>query len=472
MFIGRHVPLIGGVTPFHVHLAPYFYWLSGVLLSLFRFNPLIWGYFTAVTSGLSVCLLYIFTKDNFTVRTARVAVFLYAFSFYINAFERHYWGLYFNPLLTLLVLISLTKIIKRHYKYFIVLGGSLAFGFHTDPSTFVLLFLSFIAIIKYRLPILKNIYGKVALLIFIGSFIPLLMFDLRHDFVNIKGVINYKEEIKVSTSLSLNNKINSLAIIPNHLYRIIIPDKNHNLADFYSYCPVLVQKRLNIPQTGTLVGIVILIIIVFGFRKMRGNDSGYKLSNILTSIVFLGIFIYSAIFGRPFFDHYISTLLPVGVLYFALVLSNKKYISNLFLSLILICVFFINFSALNNSYHSNGYKNKNEAVKWAVNNVSGDFSLDSISSCFKYNGYRYLFLLAGHEPVKSYVDSNFFWLFDRQPSENHPPEVVVMVAKDFDQDTRTKAIYLKYKENEIKSKVFGDLEVLISDNTKGIFYDF
>ena len=32
MWINGHIPLIGGVTPQHVHLAPYFYWFSGLIL--------------------------------------------------------------------------------------------------------------------------------------------------------------------------------------------------------------------------------------------------------------------------------------------------------------------------------------------------------------------------------------------------------------------------------------------------------
>ncbi len=472
MFVGNHIPLIGGVTPFHVHLAPYFYWLSGILLSLSRFDLLAWGYFTAITAGLSVLLLYVFINENFSTKTARIAILIYAFSFYINAFERHYWGLYFNPLLTLIVLISLTKIIKKHNKYYLLLGVALAFGFHTDPSALVLILLSLIAIIKYKLPLSKNSYGKLGLLIFFGSFIPLVIFDIRHNFVNIKGIIEYKAEVAESASLSLENKLNSLFIIPNYFYKLLVPEVNPDLAQFYSYCSRLVQNRLKTPLLGTFVGVLILLISIIKFNAERKNNPAKSLTVILTLITLLGVLIYSGFLGRPFFDHYISTLLPVAVLFTASLIANTKSLSNLGMVIVLSLFIFFNTRSLTEAYHSYGYRIKTEAIKWAVENVSGDFSLESLSTCHKYNGYRYLFLVAGKEPVKSYVDPNFFWLFDSPPADTHPPEVVVMVAKDYENDTKTIELYQKYKENEIKSKTFGLLEVLIVDNTKSILYDF
>jgi hypothetical protein len=100
-----------------------------------------------------------------------------------------------------------------------------------------------------------------------------------------------------------------------------------------------------------------------------------------------------------------------------------------------------------------------------------DFSLDSLSTCWKWNGYRYLFTVFGKEPVKSYVDPNFAYLYGTTPvDEKHPQTVVVFVVHDFIPET--KDFYRRYallKSHEVKSALFGNIEVIIMDNNNDWF---
>src|SRR3989338_11011317 len=63
-FVGRriilwgHIPLIGGVTPFNFHLAPYFYWFYALLLAIGKLNPIIWGYAGATIAIVTTFLIY------------------------------------------------------------------------------------------------------------------------------------------------------------------------------------------------------------------------------------------------------------------------------------------------------------------------------------------------------------------------------------------------------------------------------
>ena len=99
------------------------------------------------------------------------------------------------------------------------------------------------------------------------------------------------------------------------------------------------------------------------------------------------------------------------------------------------------------------------------------FSLDSLSTCWKYSGYRYLFAIFGREPVKSYVDPNLAYLYGTTPvAEKHPPTVVTFVINDFVPETEQ--FYKRYallKSHEIKSSIFGVIEVIIMDNSSGWF---
>ena len=57
LIIWNHIPLIGGVTPFGVHLTPYFYWLSAAILWAGNLNPVSWGYAGAIFSTATTLMI-------------------------------------------------------------------------------------------------------------------------------------------------------------------------------------------------------------------------------------------------------------------------------------------------------------------------------------------------------------------------------------------------------------------------------
>ncbi len=138
MIVNHHIPFIGGVTPMHVHVAPYFYWLSGIFLLLSHLNPIGWGVVAAILAGVTMYVLYRTSKLFFGTKVALISVILYCFSFYLNIFDRHYWGLVFDGVLSLLTFYSLYQIIKGKENYFLLLIAVLVYGIHTDLSTLTL----------------------------------------------------------------------------------------------------------------------------------------------------------------------------------------------------------------------------------------------------------------------------------------------------------------------------------------------
>ena len=102
--------LIGGISPLQVHLPPYFYYLSALFLPLSRFNPIAWGVVAAAIGLATLLSLFSLAKKLFTQEFALIAVLLYATSFTAVFFDRHFWPLVFNPLLTTLALLLLTKL--------------------------------------------------------------------------------------------------------------------------------------------------------------------------------------------------------------------------------------------------------------------------------------------------------------------------------------------------------------------------
>src|SRR3989344_8627409 len=187
-FVGRrlvlfhHIPLIGGVTPFGVHLAPYFYLLSAILLGLGGLNPVIWGWAGAVLAMVTTLMVYLVGREIKDKKLGMVAAGLWSFSYLANVYDRHFWALYWGPLLSVIAIYSLLKIIKGKEKFVYLIAISLAFGIHADLSNYTILILAVISWVVFKIKIQKSTF--IAIGIIILSFLPLLIFDLKHDFAN------------------------------------------------------------------------------------------------------------------------------------------------------------------------------------------------------------------------------------------------------------------------------------------------
>src|SRR3989338_94437 len=62
LLLEKHLPLIGGVTPFNFHLAPYFYWLLSLILIIGKLNPIAWGWAAAIIAMFTTLMMYIVGK--------------------------------------------------------------------------------------------------------------------------------------------------------------------------------------------------------------------------------------------------------------------------------------------------------------------------------------------------------------------------------------------------------------------------
>lgn len=467
MFVNYHIPLIGGVTPMHVHVAPYFYWLSGFFLFLSKLNPLGWGVVSAVLSAVTMGVLYKLGKTIFDKRVSLIAVFIYNFSFYMNIFDRHYWGLVFDGMLSLLTFYFLYKIIQGKEKYLVLLTGVLAFGIHTDLSTLTLVVLTVISWIIFK-PKVSGKILSVGILVFLISFMPLVLFDLRHDFSNSRGILQYIEEVHEGRKGVLNESpVDALLFIPRGLARTLYVYGNSDLARQYSYCANHVIQRLHEVPWWMIIGVISSFVFLFWLakhNKQKGEKIGLQLILLLFASTFIGVSIYGVLFKGDLFDHYLGTLFPIFILSVAFILS--KIIKNRLVMTIILLMFSIsNLLLLLKAQHRFGYADKKQAVEWSISTLNDkEFSLDVIGDCFRYNGYRYLFYLYGKEPAKSYVDANFTHLYDKPPATSHPRYLVVFTNPDWVETESYANEYNKYKQKLVTSAKFGTIEVLIVDN--------
>jgi len=472
-FVGRrlvlfhHIPLIGGVTPFGVHLAPYFYLLSAILLGLGGLNPVIWGWAGAVLAMVTTLMVYLVGREIKDKKLGMVAAGLWSFSYLANVYDRHFWALYWGPLLSVIAIYSLLKIIKGKEKFVYLIAISLAFGIHADLSNYTILILAVISWVVFKIKIQKSTF--IAIGIIILSFLPLLIFDLKHDFANIKpGISHFTESKGDGGSFSLNLLVDNTLIFPRTFVRLLYPFGFNEISLDYTYCLNYIKDR---DQTVPIVFVLIALIILIGFiyKSLKEKNNGLKIIALLILIYFVGICIYGLVLHNPVYEHYITGLFPVFLMIAALIIYKLPI---KILVLIFSIFIFLNVSKFWVTENSMGLKVKKEAINYTLEQVKDrEFSLDSLSTCWKYNGYRYLFSVFGKDPAKSYVDPTLAYLYEDKPVAGKHPEIVAAFVVD-DINPETEEFYKRLellKLHSISSQKFGRIEVLILDNKTGWF---
>lgn len=472
-FVGRrlvlwhHVPLIGGVTPFGVHLTPYFYWFLALILAIGKLNPIAWGWAGALAAIVTTLAIYIVGTKIENKRVGITASILWAFSFLANIYDRHLWALYFGPLISLMVLLSLVKIVKGKTNYVFLLTASLIIGISADPSNLVFLVLSLIVWKIYKLPINKLVLSALALIIL--SLSPLIIFDLRHNFANSRPFFDFWQKGNNNLGFSIEKFAESSLIFPQAFTRLIYKFGDNEIAKQYSYCESFIQEKYqSIPIIFTVTSTAILLAFIIWSKKSKVSY-GWKLTALLIVLYYCGIQIYGTFFRADIFEHYLTGLFTLFLLIFAKIISILPKP----LWLIALSIFaFTNLYKLSQAQNSHGLAYKKSAIKFVIENIeSRDFSLESLSTCWRMSGYRYLFTAFAKEPVKSYVDPSLSYLYgNTQVASKHPDTVVVFVTHDFVKETE--AFYKKYalfKSHERISNMFGNIEIIIMDNSTGWF---
>lgn len=190
---------------------PFFIYLFALPLKIFKFNPLGLGILFIFLGLGTTLVLFLATKILFNQRTALLTSFLYATNFYLINNDRNVWT--YTPIIftSSLIIWLIAKILKNrsNNSYFFLIGCllSLSFSFHFQ-TVFSLLSFSLLSLFFIKV-------GKKQIILFlagIGLFLsPLIIFNLRHNFIMARGIINllFDNEVILKGSENLFSKLNN-----------------------------------------------------------------------------------------------------------------------------------------------------------------------------------------------------------------------------------------------------------------------
>lgn len=281
-------------------LGPYFYYLLAPFYFLTGGHPQAIVYFLIVLNLVFFLAAYLIVKKIWGEKTT--LIFLFFWTINPATIETVAWNPALIPLMVVLIWFTL---FQKSY-FWLGLSLSLAINFHFQAvflAPFILLFLFWQKELSG-----KNL-GKAALGFFL-PFVPLLLFDLRHNFLNFKLLGQFiKERGEGGNFLAWR------------------PVLTNFLTSFWG------EEKIWLPLT------LALVLLTLWLVKKQKN---YFSKNFLKSLFFLYpiVLLGFGIYGQRPSEYYFNFLLPFLILVLALFVSSFGKLKRLFFLLLFILLWF------------------------------------------------------------------------------------------------------------------------------------
>lgn len=169
------------------HLGPFYFYFIAPAYLLFGGDPIGNILLIALLSIASIYLIYLVGRKYFNSLTGIISAVILCFSYYVLYHSRFPWNPNIMIFFVLLMLNYFHKAIFENEKYYLVVG--ILFGIITQiqASTFLFIpcFMIFFLFKLIKLPKLKILLYSAGL--FVITYIPLIIYDVFHKFVNSKA---------------------------------------------------------------------------------------------------------------------------------------------------------------------------------------------------------------------------------------------------------------------------------------------
>ncbi len=281
-----------------LYTGPAYYYLMAPFLWIFRLNPVGIDVATALLGVLTVGLLYwlvkIFGRNH---HLALLVALVYAIQPQVVNQSRFAWNPNTMPFFTLLFIWGLFLVRKKHILGWLMAFFSLAIllQLHYSAACFVPVLLIFV--IFYRKQIKFDRWFLAGLLLFFVLMLPLVFFDLRHQFTNIKAILTYLKQ-------GAPGEIPPPPFFPGLFEKLRL---------------VLVEIVFGIKDKLISLGIILLIFFLSALSYLKQKDFRDGIFLTLSCLIF-GVLVASFYRGS-FFEFYLTFLYPVGFLLIGILAS-------------------------------------------------------------------------------------------------------------------------------------------------------
>lgn len=314
------LPFLGPISSVGgVFLGPFFYYLVSPFLLFFNFKPVGLAFASAFYTILGIAAAYFVIKKEVDQTVGIFTVLLISFSLVQIEFARSSWNPHMLPVFSFFTIYFLYRLIKtKDILSAVLFGAFLSFSIQLH-YLYLLLTIPFGLVILYELIIVKDRLSFIKLVLislasFVFFFSPLILFDIKNNFLNTRNFIKF---------------FSSPTLVSDSSYWSRLLDTNKS---FYTH---IFKLELNQYLALSITALITLYFALIGFLK---KNLFLKL-HFLSFLTFIGIFSYISSFRFP---HYFTPVYFSFFLIFSYVLldASRRW-KFLYLSILAIVIVFL-----------------------------------------------------------------------------------------------------------------------------------
>jgi len=345
-------------------LGPYFTYLMIPFYLLTNLHPNGSLYFLIVYNLVFYFLSFFIIKKFFGSKPALLFLFIWTINNLLAGYDVIPWW----PVLIPLGVILVWKFLFQRNWLFL----GLTLGFFTNIH-FQFIFLFFFSVVFILLASNKKQelrWKQIALTVtgFLITLLPLIFFDLRHNFLNLKLLINF-----------------------------FTPGKGQIASDYFAWTPVFTNflQPLIYLKSEVLMTIFFLIFAVVAFHLYKKSKKELKTFYLSMLILWLITPLFFAFYGKRPSEYYYVFLYPfitITMVNFLLSFKNKNLERGLII-LVLGYLMIANWPLLKNNLGNNDYglANKNQVIQEIKKNTTAEkISIIYNVPLGRDNGFKYL----------------------------------------------------------------------------------
>lgn len=290
----EHLPAIGPPTSIgQVYLGPFYYYLIAPFLLIFRYNPLGLAFGVALLSLVGIIAAFWIIVNEIGIRSGLIFLILVGFSAVNIEFSRFSWNPNLLPFFSFFTLyffylVYIKKIKKGRPSLFfkaLLAGGFFSFSIQLHYLGLFLFFPLGIVLFKGYIEAKDKpgFFNRVLIsgFSFIFFTLPLLIFDLRHNFINLKNFIHLFRGNKVINNTSFVSRV----IETNYWF---------------------LSQGLNI-GLNKLIALVVFAILIGGvFYLMKRGERQFFIGLHLLNTV--GYIFFFSLLDSPRYPHYYGVI--------------------------------------------------------------------------------------------------------------------------------------------------------------------
>lgn len=382
MIVDHKFTLLGPTISFgNLYLGPVYYYFMIIPLWLTGLDPVGPAMMVGLFGLTTIFLVWLTGKEFFGSKVGLIASLLYAVSPLVITHTRSSWNPNPMPFFSLLAIYGLYKAVKdKEGKWLALVGACLGVAIQLHYIAFVLIISVILMLIIFRPKIYFRWY-LVGILAFLVAVSPQLLFEIRHNFVNLRAMINLalkKGEFVESAGIGLEK------FMPLSLYNRL-------------FVSLIATKEIVL---GTIIALICGVTALLAFLK----EKKAKIHNPGLLIILLWIFL--GVFGIPLYqgkihDHYLGFLFPAPFLLFGFTVNYLFRQRRAWMKIVVFLV--IAFLAVLNLSKTNVLSNigpnyQIDRVKVVAKTIAEDvgnrkFNIAMVSATKDFFGYNYRYFL-------------------------------------------------------------------------------